>query len=78
MQLSDPGYPHGLSHSQLFGLHSRSLQVTVTTFCRLYAHQELLAKGKDKGKNPANINQSNLNVFLRYTYSERVWRFFWF
>lgn len=64
MQLSDPGYPLGLSHSQLFGLHGCSLQVTITTFCKLYACQEWLAKGMDKVKKPANTNQTNLNVFL--------------
>lgn len=64
MQLSDPGYPLSLSHSQQFGLHGCSLQVTITTFCRLYACQERLAKGMDKVKKPANINQTDLNIFL--------------
>jgi len=75
MQLSDPGYPHGLNHSQILGVHGHSLQLTMTTFCRIYASQQLLATSKDRGKKPANINQNNLNVFLHYTHPERVWSF---
>lgn len=78
VQLSDHGYPHHLSHSQLFGLHDHTLQVTLTTFCRLCACQELLAKGNNKGKKPAHINQNNFSVLLSYTYPERVWSFFGF